>query len=76
VLISFNRELADYLSLEPAYNAVEIVPTRFLSGPAYLDNGTMYIPNKPPVAYFGRSDLLIDDAWNDLTQGTAVFVAY
>jgi hypothetical protein len=76
VLISFNRELANYLSLEPAYKAIEIVPTRFLGGPAYLDNSTMFIPNKLLVAYFGRPDPLIDDAWDDLIEGIAVFVAY
>lgn len=42
---------------------------KFNGGPAFYDNGTLYIPNPDAIKYVGEPSAEIDKAWEDLTDG-------
>jgi hypothetical protein len=70
IYIALRRPLSDYIAgLARAHIKVEQVP--FYGGPAFRDNGSMYIPNPSPVNYVGGPATEVDRNWDDLIWGNA-----
>jgi hypothetical protein len=51
---------------------VELEEVVFTGGPAYDENGTMYVPNPSKIDYIGDPSPKIDDAWNELIEGMSI----
>ena len=41
----------------------------FTGGPAYDENGTMFVPYPSRIDYMGDPSAAVDDAWDELIEG-------
>lgn len=48
---------------------IEFEEVIFTGGPAYDDNGTMFIPNPSKIDYMADPSPALDDAWDELIEG-------
>lgn len=53
----------------PAKTHIQVEQVRFTGGPAYSEEGEMYIPNPAKVKYVGDPTPEIDQAWEKLIAG-------
>ena len=58
----------------PVKHAIERQVVTFTGGPAYDENGIMFVPNPGDVDYIGEPSDEVDDAWESLIAGTYEFV--
>ncbi len=54
----------------PVKHAIERQVVTFTGGPAYDENGIMFVPNPGDVDYIGDPSDEVDDAWENLITGT------
>ncbi|KAK3387941.1 hypothetical protein B0H63DRAFT_509629 [Podospora didyma] len=64
----------DFVTARPL---IQVSQTRFTGGPAFKENGEMYIPNPSPLMYVGDPALHpeIDYNWGNLTWGRYVLIS-
>jgi hypothetical protein len=68
--IGLRPVLSDYIA-EPAREYIKVGQVPFYGGPAFKDDGSMYIPNPSPVKYVGGPAAEVDQNWDDLIWGNA-----
>ena len=59
--------------LDPVKPEIKTELVRFTGSPAFTENRTMFLPHPDPVDYNGDGPD-VDEAWEELTRGTAVLL--